>query len=798
MFAGYAIERPLGAGGMGVVYLARHPRLQRSVALKVLNDAFAHDAKARARFEREAALITALDHPNIVPIYDRNSPDDEILWISMKFVEGGDAASVLAHAGGRVTPERAVRMIGDAGRALDHAHRHGVLHRDVKPANLLVEHGAGTFERTMVTDFGIARSVEDSETGSRVSATLAYTAPERFGGGPVDHRADLYSLGCTLFKLLTGEPPFARSDDAAVIAAHLHAPLPRLTDVRPGLPGGLDEVLATVLAKNPHDRYPDCESFAAAARAAVDRSGETVVARHLPDHTPSTPRRLWLGEDAETAPAPRLPSIPAASEHDSTRDTGTHATSASGRTDSAADPGPPHAGGSFSPVAEQKSAGTAGIHPDPRPGGHGDDAGDATASERARPAARRAYTQPDSGDGGLFPGGASAEFAGDGHFAGGSATDRPSPRGASVGSAGGGHSAGSTAAGRTAPRGVLTRRRVLLGGVALALGAGGAAAGYAVFGSRGGDSASDGSNPVAAGGAEALAVPSQVLALAFTPDGSVLATGCKNNSTLLWNVETRQVDGSPLLGHSNSIRGVAFSPDGSQLLTGSEDGSARLWNAGTRQPIGNALTGHTSALRGVAFHPGGALMATGSDDGTAQVWTVNTRQPAGAPLTGHTGSVRALAFHPAGRLLATGSADGTARLWLVGTGTLSREPLTGHNGSIRTLACSPDGALLATAGDDAVIRLWDIVSRELSGDPLAGHAEPVLAIAFTADGSLLASGSRDGTVRLWNTKTRQPLGNPLTGHTASVHTLAFTPDGAVLATGSADGKVFLWKVADHR
>ncbi|MEU0544287.1 protein kinase [Nocardia sp. NPDC005978] len=526
MFAGYAIERPLGAGGMGVVYLARHPRLQRSVALKVLNDAFAHDAKARARFEREAALITALDHPNIVPIYDRNSPDDEILWISMKFVEGGDAASVLAHAGGRVTPERAVRMIGDAGRALDHAHLHGVLHRDVKPANLLVEHGAGTFERTMVTDFGIARSVEDSETGSRVSATLAYTAPERFGGGPVDHRADLYSLGCTLFKLLTGEPPFARSDDAAVIAAHLHAPLPRLTDVRPGLPGGLDEVLATVLAKNPHDRYPDCESFAAAARAAVDRSGETVVARHLPDHTPSTPRRLWLGEDAETAPAPRLPSIPVANEHDSTRDAGTHATSASGRTDSAADPGPPHARGSFSPAAEQKSAGTGvhrtgsgqpgagtdahlahnthtedntrvdagflgrtaqpddygtrdaqgsddriaggsrtssapgrspegappgggrpgsgGIHPDPRPGGDGDDAGDATASERAHPAARRAYTQPDSGDargdGGMFPGGASAEFAG------------------------GGHSAGGTAAGRTAPRGVLTRSEVRRGG----------------------------------------------------------------------------------------------------------------------------------------------------------------------------------------------------------------------------------------------------------------------------------------------------------------------------------------------
>ncbi|MGX1805502.1 protein kinase domain-containing protein [Nocardia sp. NPDC055321] len=840
MFAGYTIERPLGAGGMGVVYLARHPRLQRSVALKVLNDAFAHDAKARARFEREAALITALDHPNIVPIYDRNSPEDDVLWISMKFVEGGDAAAVLAHAGGRVTPERAVRMIGDAGRALDHAHRHGVLHRDVKPANLLVERDSGAFERTMVTDFGIARSVEDSETGSRVSATLAYTAPERFGGGPVDHRADLYSLGCTLFKLLTGEPPFPRSDDAAVIAAHLHAPLPRPTAADPGLPAGLDLVLARALAKDPRDRYPDCESFAAAAREAVDRSGETVVGRYLPDHTPATPHRVWLGEDAETAAAPGTPTSSAAAAgtltssaaaEDFSRQQPDHTTHNTGGVtrpyvgeDSGITDNPTNfaAGENESTTGynrrENSPTGTASElhpHPDHTEGDTARDTGQRRLSGRATDAAphvSRASTPSghthfgDSprnftsgvGEGaadkaGALPGAGPADGgAHSGANPGGDAVrgdQAPGDRG---------HGGGGPDGAAAGPRGVLTRRQALLGGVGVAVGAAAVAAGYTVFGSRSSDPVPTGANPVGVGEPERLALPSQVLALAFNPNGSTLAVGCKDNSTRLLDVATRQQSVNPLTGHSNSIRGVAFSPDGSQLLTGSEDGSARLWNANTRQPIGGALTGHTNALRGVAFHPGGTLMATGGDDGTAQIWAVNTRQPVGAPLTGHTGSVRALAFHPAGRLIATGSADGTARFWTIGTGALSRDPLTGHNGSIRTLACSPDGALLATAGDDVAIRLWDFTSRQLAGDPLSGHAEPVLAIAFAPDGTLLASGSRDGTIRLWDLKSRRPLGNPLTGHTASVHALTFTPDGALLATGSADSTVLLWRVADHR
>ncbi len=214
MFAGYSIERLLGSGGMGVVYLARHPRLDRKVALKVLGDTYAADAKVHAAFERESALATRLDHPNIVPIYDRCGPDDHALWLSMKYIDGGDATDLLESAPRGLAPERAVRLITDAADALDFAHRHGVLHRDVKPANLLIEHDPTGRERALLTDFGIARTLDDTVTLSAIAVTFAYAAPERFTNEPVDHRADIYSLGCTLYQLLTGAQPFPRTDQA--------------------------------------------------------------------------------------------------------------------------------------------------------------------------------------------------------------------------------------------------------------------------------------------------------------------------------------------------------------------------------------------------------------------------------------------------------------------------------------------------------------------------------------------------------------------------------------------------------
>ncbi|MEU2174949.1 MULTISPECIES: serine/threonine-protein kinase [Nocardia] len=271
VFAGYRIERTLGTGGMGTVYLARHPRLPRSVALKVLDPSAGADAEFRARFRREAELAARLDHPNIVEIYDRGSEDDQ-LWMSMRYVAGSDVARLLGHHAGALPPRRAVDILAQAAAGLDAAHRRGLLHRDVKPANLLVTAGDDGRDHVFVTDFGIARSRDDTSgltAAGALIATLGYVAPEQIRGEPLDHRCDVYALGATFYQMLTGSMPFARTTPAAVLRAHLAEPPPRPSATDPALPAALDDVIATAMAKRPADRYDSCRALAAAAAAAL-------------------------------------------------------------------------------------------------------------------------------------------------------------------------------------------------------------------------------------------------------------------------------------------------------------------------------------------------------------------------------------------------------------------------------------------------------------------------------------------------------------------------------------------------
>ncbi|MCX4092110.1 serine/threonine-protein kinase [Nocardia sp. alder85J] len=268
VFAGYVIERLLGRGGMGQVYLAKHPRLPRMTALKLLNREMVSDHEIRARFEREADLVAQLDHPNIVTVYDRGLEDGQ-LWISMQFIDGIDGASVDPQ---RLPPERAVQIIAEVAEALDYAHRNGVLHRDVKPANMLLARSTGgKGERVYLTDFGIARLRDDgghlTQTGT-FTATLAYASPEQLTGASLDGRADQYSLACSLFWLLTGTGPFSAPNPAAVIRGHLQSPPPPLSSVRSGLPPALDAVLIKAMSKRPDERFGTCAEFAVAARRA--------------------------------------------------------------------------------------------------------------------------------------------------------------------------------------------------------------------------------------------------------------------------------------------------------------------------------------------------------------------------------------------------------------------------------------------------------------------------------------------------------------------------------------------------
>ncbi|BBZ39275.1 serine/threonine-protein kinase [Mycobacterium conspicuum] len=278
VFAGYTIVRRLGAGGMGDVYLAQHPRLPRRDALKILPANLTEDSEFRQRFNREADLAASLYHEHIVGIHDRGEYQGQ-LWISMDYVEGTDAAQLLRSRYPSGMPKADVaEIISAVADALDHAHSRGMLHRDVKPANILLGPG-GSRRRILLADFGIAREIGEISgltATNMLVGTTAYCAPEQLQGNDLDARADQYALGCTAFNLLTGVAPYQHSNPAVVIGQHLSAPPPLVSERRPEL-SELDAVIAKAMAKNPSERYATCADFASAL-AGQERTAPAAVA----------------------------------------------------------------------------------------------------------------------------------------------------------------------------------------------------------------------------------------------------------------------------------------------------------------------------------------------------------------------------------------------------------------------------------------------------------------------------------------------------------------------------------------
>jgi serine/threonine protein kinase len=293
VFAGYRIEGLIRHGGMASVYRARHLVLQRAAALKVLAPALARDQRFRARFLGESRTAASLDHPHIVPIYDAGETDGA-LFIAMRLIEGSDLGTMLGNET-RLEPRRAVEILGQVAGALDAAHGRGLVHRDVKPSNILIS-GAPGSEHAYLTDFGITKELAgEGMTGtSEFVGTLAYMCPEQIEGMPLDGRADVYALGCVLHECLTGATPFGSDTLVGVMHAHLTKPPPRATAVVPSLPDGIDAVVATAMAKRPDDRYPTCAAMVDAARAALEARRRAapppfVVAATAPAAPPPAP-----------------------------------------------------------------------------------------------------------------------------------------------------------------------------------------------------------------------------------------------------------------------------------------------------------------------------------------------------------------------------------------------------------------------------------------------------------------------------------------------------------------------------
>jgi streptogramin lyase/predicted Ser/Thr protein kinase len=264
--AGYQIEGVIGRGGMSVVYLAEHVRLGRKVALKVLAPELAGSERFHDRFLRESKLAASIDHPNIVPIYDADEAEG-VLYIAMRYVEGSDLKQAIRDQG-RLEPLRTSAIVDQVASALDAAHARGLVHRDVKPANVLLTPD----DHAYVSDFGLTkRAVSVSgltETGQLIG-TIDYVAPEQIKGDPVDQRADVYSLGCLLFECLTGHAPYPRDIEVGVLWAHVETPPPSVTEERPELPPEVDDVLALAMAKDPAERTAASGDVAAGFRSAL-------------------------------------------------------------------------------------------------------------------------------------------------------------------------------------------------------------------------------------------------------------------------------------------------------------------------------------------------------------------------------------------------------------------------------------------------------------------------------------------------------------------------------------------------
>ncbi|MFI8106145.1 serine/threonine-protein kinase [Streptomyces sp. NPDC086023] len=293
--ADYRIERLLGRGGMAVVYCAKDLRLDRTVALKLITPDRARDETFRRRFTHESRVAASLDHPHIVPIFEAGETEG-VLYIAMRYVPGPDLRGLLDREG-PLPVTTALRIAAQVASALDAAHRHDLVHRDVKPGNILVAAGTDSDhpEHVYLTDFGLTKkslSLTGFTTAGEFVGTLDYMAPEQISGRPVDGRCDLYSLACVVYETLAGEPPFRREDSAALLWAHQYDPPPRLTDKRPDVAPAAADVLARALAKVPEDRYTSCLEFVGAMRIA------TAEAPPAPGPAPGR------GPDAPRAPGP--------------------------------------------------------------------------------------------------------------------------------------------------------------------------------------------------------------------------------------------------------------------------------------------------------------------------------------------------------------------------------------------------------------------------------------------------------------------------------------------------------------
>ncbi len=747
----FRLDQQIGRGGFARVFRCTDLTLGRQVAIKVLHPELTTQNEEQdflERFRREARAVAALDHPNILGIHDYGE-DAGSIYLVMPFIDGGTVHGRLT--GGRTLPlAEAAKYLRQVANALDYAHRRGVVHRDIKPQNMLLR---AEDDRLLLADFGIAKVLSDTGAHTLTGAvgTVAYMAPEQFRG-QISPALDIYALGCVAFQFLTGQLPFSGSTEQ-MIFGHLHGPVPSLTE-RGGtlIPATLQPILEKALQKNPAARYATADDFVSAFEQAIDPAS---TRQGLPPAASETATRIAPGFDPTIA----SPATGQRNEQTIMRDTG------EAQSHTPLPPLPtPYTGASARPTEVTplpRSEDPISVTPLP-------------ASNTPPPATWFPQTGPT----------ATGEQTSD--------------------------SAKLNLPPATATKGRNLRLPSLLGAgsvLLLVLLAG------LYLSQRPLTVNPTVSSTIAAVVPTATqdTPPASVLPIAFTTPTVMPTATTTISSTQPSAVPTAPpptplpstaptvaaasptaVVGTPLAGtttatfsgHTDHLRGLTWANDGHLLISGSSDGSVRFWQAdGT---LLNTFSGRTFAVTSVALSPDNTLLAVGADGPTnqAQIWRVDGTLVAN--LVGHTDNVVMVAWAPNGQILATASSDRTVKLWSP-TGQLLRT-LSGHTDKVQNVAWAPDSQRLVTAAWDKTLRIWDLQGQVLA--TLSGHTAPVFGVAWSPDGATIASASEDNSVRLW-----QPNGTliaTLNGHSAAVSCVAWSPDGRTLASASFDKTIRLW------
>ncbi|MFG1923538.1 WD40 repeat domain-containing serine/threonine protein kinase [Cryptosporangium sp. NPDC048952] len=660
---GYEIGGQIGRGGFGLVFTARHRRLDTTRAVKVIVTPEADELELSRRFLAEAQVMTELDHPHLVRVFEY-AEDGSLHLLVMEYLSGGTLTQRLRTT---VNPREACAWALALADGLQAVHDRGVAHRDIKPDNVLFT-AAGA---PKLADFGIAKVMEGTAMPtSGLLGTPLYMAPEQFRGAPVGPRTDVYSLGATFYRTLSGRAPFGPDLSLAEIVRHqLEIPPAPLADTPPRIAA----VAFRALAKDPADRHASAHQFAVdLARAAREDFGPGWIAAS------GVPLRIdpALLLDEPTPPEPVTEVVAASPPEPPTVVVGKKRRTRIWQVAAVA----------TLVVALVLTAGYVGALISDR-----DDVQVAQSPTTAP------SPSPDVATNATLV----RTFAGHTDSVYGLVYDATHDR---LVSAGNDRSVRywdlrtGKAAGPARPG----QHDAVLGLAASSDGR--------VLASGNGDHTVQLWDPATGRrtGQPLTGHTDQVNAVAVSPDGRRVASASGDRTVRLWDPATRKQVGKPLVGHTGPVVWLAFSPDGKTLATAGEDRTVRLWSVATGAQLGKPLSGHTDEVLTVAFSPDGRRVASGGRDTTVRLWDVETHRPIGGPINGHTAKVTSVAFSPDGSLLVSAGGDVALGLWDPRTGAPIGLVATDHKDTIFTMAFSPDGTQLATASADKTVKLWKL------------------------------------------------------------------------------------------